>query len=159
LLSLAGNPVVAFAESGRVADAFRSLQILAVADVRHNATVELATHVLPCTGPFERADVTSGVELYQPVVAGQFVPAVVSPGAARRPLWWIVGQLGLRLGHRVLPGDLDIEDPAVDDDAVLDALVGGDRVAALRAAPSGITAPTPRYGWLLGDAGRPRFDL
>jgi anaerobic selenocysteine-containing dehydrogenase len=159
LVSLAGNPVVAFADAGRVAAAFRKLQILAVADVRQNATVDLATHVLPCTGPFERADVTSGVELYQPIVAGQVVPAVVSPGAARRPLWWIIGQLGRRLGHRVLPGSLDVDDPAVDDDAVLDALVGGDRVAALRGAPSGTTAPIPRYGWLLEQGGGPRFDL
>src|SRR5258708_2357913 len=150
LISLAGNPVLAFADSGRVADAFRALDILAVADVRHNATVELATHVLPCTGPFERADVTSGVELYQPIVAGQFVPAVVPPGAGRRPLWWIIGQLGRRLGHGVLPGSLDVDDPAVDDDAVLDALVGRDRVLALRDTPSGITAPIPRFGWLLG---------
>ena len=159
LVSLAGNPVVSFADSDRVAAAFGALDILAVADIRHNATVELATHVLPCAGPFERADVTSGVELYQPIVAGQFVPAVVSPGGARRPLWWIIGQLGLRLGHRVLPGSLDVEDPAVDDDAVLSALVGGDRVDTLRAAPSGTTAPMRRYGWLLEQADRPRFDL
>jgi anaerobic selenocysteine-containing dehydrogenase len=160
LVSLAGNPVVAFADAGRVAAAFGKLQILAVADVRHNATVELATHVLPCNGPFERADVTSGVELYQPIAAGQFVPAVVPPVAARRPLWWIIGQLGRRLGHRVLPGSLDVDDPAVDDATVLDALVGGDRVDALRAAPpSGTTAPIPRYGWLLAQADRPRFDL
>jgi anaerobic selenocysteine-containing dehydrogenase len=160
LVSLAGNPVVAFADSGRVAAAFRALQILAVADVRNNATVELATHVLPCTGPFERADVTSGVELYQPIPAGQFVPAVVSPVAARRPLWWIIGQLGRRLGHRVLPGALDVDDPAVDDETVLGALVGSELVDALRAAPpSGTTAPIPRYGWLLAQADRPRFDL
>src|SRR4029077_2494917 len=90
LLSLAGNPVVAFADSGRAAAAFRALDILAVADLRPNATVELATHVMPCTGPFERADVTSGVELYQPVVAGQFVHAVVSPVGARRSPWWVI---------------------------------------------------------------------
>ena len=78
------------------------------------------------------------------VVAGQFVPAVLAPRAERRPLWWIIGQLGRRLGHRVLPGNLDVEDPAVDDDAVLDALVDGDRVAPLRA----LTVPI-RDAWLL----------
>jgi hypothetical protein len=83
----------------------------------------------------------------------------VPSAAARQPLWWIIGQLGLRLGHPVLPGDLDAEDPDVDDDAVLDALVGGPRVAALRAAPSGITAPIPRFGWQFRDAARPPFDL
>jgi anaerobic selenocysteine-containing dehydrogenase len=159
LLSLAGNPVLAFADSCRVAAAFRRLEVLAVADIRHTATTELATHVMPCTHPFERADVTSGVELYQPVVAGQYVPAVLPAKAARRPLWWIMGQLGLRLGHHVLPGELDVCDLAVDDDAVLDALVGGERVAALRAAPSGITAAIPRFGWLLSQADRGPFNL
>ncbi|HUE60717.1 MAG TPA: molybdopterin dinucleotide binding domain-containing protein, partial [Acidimicrobiales bacterium] len=159
LLCLAGNPVVAFADSRRVAAAFRRLDILAVADIRQTATTDLATHVMPCTDPFERADVTSGVELYQPLVAGQYVPAVVPLKAARRPLWWIIGQLGLRLGHRVLPGELDVDDPAVDDDAVLDALVGADRLEALRAAPSGVAASTRRFGWLLGQAGRPQFHV
>jgi anaerobic selenocysteine-containing dehydrogenase len=159
LISLAGNPVVSFADSHRVAAAFRTLDVLAVADIRQTATAELATHVVPCTGPFERADVTSGVELYQPRIAGQYVPAVVAPLAARKPLWWIMGQLGARLGHRVLPGDLDVDDPAVDDDAVLDALVGGGRIAALRGAPSGVTARLPRFGWLLADPDRPPFDL
>lgn len=159
LVSLAGNPVLGFADPVRVAAAFRRLEVLAIADIRHTATTDLATHVLPCTDPFERADVTSGVELYQPLVAGQYVSAVVPPRAARRPLWWIIGQLGLRLGHHVLPGDLDANDPAVDDDAVLDALVGSERLEALRAAPSGITAPTRRFGWLLEQADEPPFQL
>jgi anaerobic selenocysteine-containing dehydrogenase len=159
LLSLAGNPVVAFPDSDRVTAAFNRLEILAVADIRQTATIALATHVLPCSGPFERADVTSGVELYQPVIAGQYVPAVVSPAGARRPLWWIIGQLGRRLGHRVLPGGLEVEDSGVDDDAVLAALVGGDRLAQLRSAPSGVTIAIPRYGWLLADGSRPPFDL
>ena len=159
LLSIAGNPVVAFADSRRVAAAFRGLEILAVADIRNTATTDLATHVLPCTGPFERADVTSGVELYQPLVAGQYVSAVVPPQAARRPLWWIMGQLGLRLGHHVLPGGLDGDDPEVDDDAVLDALVGPDRLEALRSVPSGVTAPTRRFGWVLEQADQPQFHL
>jgi anaerobic selenocysteine-containing dehydrogenase len=159
LISLAGNPVVAFADPQRVAAAFRTLEVLAVADIRQTATADLATHIVPCTGPFERADVTSGVELYQPRIAGQYVPAAVPAQAARKPLWWVMGQLGARLGHRVLPGDLDVDDPAVDDDAVLDALVGGGRIAPLRGAPSGITAHIPRFGWLLADPGRPPFDL
>ena len=159
LISIAGNPVVAFADSARVAAAFRRLEILAVADIRHSATADLATHVMPCTDPFERADVTSGVELYQPLVAGQYVSAVVPPKAARRPLWWILGQLGQRLGHHVLPGQLDVDDPAVDDDAVLDALMGADRVEELRAVPSGVTAPTRRFGWVLGQTDRPQFHL
>jgi anaerobic selenocysteine-containing dehydrogenase len=159
LITLAGNPLASFAEPDRVADAFRRLDVLAVADVRRTATTELATHVLPCTGGFERPDVTSGAELYQPVIAAQYVPALVHRVAERRPLWWILAQLGRRLGFAVLPSGIDVDDPGVDDDAVLDAVVGADRLAPLRSAASGSTAPIDRFGWLLADVDRPPFDL
>jgi anaerobic selenocysteine-containing dehydrogenase len=157
LLCLAGNPLVALAEPARLRRAFEALAVLAVADVRQTATVATATHVLPCTGPFERPDATIGAELYQPVVAAQYVPAVVEPVARRRSMWWILAQLGKRLGHHVLPGDLE-PDLASDDD-VLDAVGGADRMSALRSAPSGLTASVPRFGWILAQEERPPFDL
>jgi anaerobic selenocysteine-containing dehydrogenase len=159
LLSLAGNPVASFAEPDRVADAFRRLEVLAVADIRRNTTTALATHVLPCTGAFERPDVTSGAELYQPFVAAQYVPALVAPVAERRPLWWITAQLARRLGFEVLPGGLDVEDPATDDEAVLEAVVGIERLADVRDAPSGATADVGRFGWVIDAPDRARFDL
>jgi anaerobic selenocysteine-containing dehydrogenase len=158
LLSLAGNPLASFADAERVMPAFRRLEVLAVADIRRTATTELATHVLPCTGPFERPDVTSGAELYQPLIAAHYVPALVAPVAERRPLWWILAQLARRLGVEVLPGGLDVGDPATDDDAVLDAVVGADRLAAVRGKQSGTTGDVPRFGWVLDSITRP-FDL
>lgn len=157
LLCLAGNPLVAFAEPDRLRRAFETLDVLAVADIRRTATVATATHVLPCVGGLERPDATIGAELYQPLVAAHYAPAVVKPVAQRRSLWWILGQLGTRLGHRVLPGDLQ-PDVANDDD-VLDAIAGAERMATLRAAPSGLTASVPRFGWILGLEDRPPFDL
>jgi anaerobic selenocysteine-containing dehydrogenase len=160
LLSLGGNPVVSFPDTDRVAAAFRHLDVLAVGDVRHTSTTELATHILPCTGQFERPDATSGVEIYQPQVAAQYAPALLPGGARRRPLWWIIAQLGRRLGHRVLPGDLDVDDPATDDDAVLAAVVGGERLALVRGAPSGVTtADVTRFGWVLRALDGQPFDL
>ena len=158
LVSLAGNPVVSFADSDRVAAAFGRLEVLAVADVHRTATAELATHVLPCTGSFERPDATFGAELYQPQVAAQYVPALVAPVAERRPLWWILAQLGRRLGFDVLPDGLDADLVSTADDAVLDAVVGADRLAELRATPSGATAAVDRFGWVV-DVDRPPFDL
>ena len=130
--------------------------MLAVADVRRTTTVERATHVLPCTAAFERADATIGAELYQPLVAAQYTPPVVPPGGQRRALWWILAELGARLGHEVLSGGLH-PDTATDDD-VLDALAGAERMAALRAAPAGQTGGPPQFGWILDGRESP-FDL
>ena len=157
LVTIAGNPVTSFADSKRVASAVAKLDVLAVADVRRNATVELATHVLPCTGAFERPDATLGAELYQPEVAAQYVPALLAPGADRRPLWWICAQLGRRLGFDVLPSGLD-PDQATDED-VLAAVVGVDRLEALRTQPSGTTSDVPRFGWVTGSERFSPFDL
>ncbi|MEY2569936.1 MAG: hypothetical protein QOE63_286, partial [Acidimicrobiaceae bacterium] len=157
LLTIAGNPVTSFADSKRLAQTVGKLDVLAVADLRRTATVERATHVLPCTGPFERPDATLGAELYQPEVAAQYVPALVAPVADRRPLWWICAQLGRRLGFEALPPGLD-PDRATDDD-VLAAVVGAERLEPLRAHPSGTTADAPRFGWVTGSAWFSPFDL
>jgi anaerobic selenocysteine-containing dehydrogenase len=158
LLSIAGNPVISFADSKRLAGAVDHLDVLAVADLRRTATVERATHVLPCTGPFERPDATLGAELYQPEVASQYVPALVAPGADRRPLWWICAQLGRRVGFDVLPAGLD-PDTATDED-VLAAVVGPERLDPLRAFPSGTnSSDAPRFGWVTGSSWFSPFDL
>ena len=50
--------------------------------------------------------------------------------------------------------------PTLDDDAVLDAVVGADRLAAVRGgAASGTTAEVRRFGWIIDVADRPPFDL
>jgi anaerobic selenocysteine-containing dehydrogenase len=157
LLSIAGNPVTSVADSKRLAAAVEKLDVLAVADLRHTATVERATHVLPCTGPFERPDATLGAELYQPEVASQYVPALVNAGADRRPLWWICAQLGRRLGFDALPAGLD-PDSATDED-VLAAVVGAERLDHLRGFPSGTTSDAQRFGWVTGSAWFSPFDL
>ena len=156
VVSLAGNPLVSFPDPDRLARAVAQLDVLAVADIRRTATVERATHVLPCAGAFERADATFGLDIAQPLVAAQYTRPLVPPGAQRRPLWWIMGQLGARLGYDVLPGGLH-PDTATDDD-VLDALAGAERMAALRAAPGGVASGPPRFGWILDQRDSP-FDL
>jgi anaerobic selenocysteine-containing dehydrogenase len=157
LLTIAGNPLTSFANPRRLTAAVGNLDVLAVADIRRTATVEHATHVLPCTGPFERPDATLGAELYQPAVASQYVPALVPPAANRRPLWWICTELGRRLGFDVLPAGLD-PGSATDED-VLAAVVGSERLDQLRAYPSGTTSDAPRFGWVTGSSWFSRFVL
>src|SRR3954452_3095288 len=146
--SVAGNPVRAFPERERFERALRSLDLLVVSDVVHTETSALATHVLPSTGQLERSDLTHFTDQFQPGVAAQYTPAVVPPGAERRPLWWQFCQLGARLGHDLLPEGLDLE-TCVDDDLL-------DRVAArgrssfqhLVAHPSGVLDESAVYDWV-----------
>jgi len=51
-----GNPLITMANSERLRDAFRELELLVVLDIQPSETAAVATHVLPCTSPFQRPD-------------------------------------------------------------------------------------------------------
>ncbi|MEO5837646.1 MAG: molybdopterin-dependent oxidoreductase [Acidimicrobiales bacterium] len=148
LFVIGGNPANSLPDTPRVAAALARLEVLAVADVIETDTTAQATHLLPCAGQLERADVPDYVDQYYPLVASQHTAAVVAPGADRRPLWWIATRLGEHLGHRLLPGTLDAT-TATDDD-LLDAFCGRGRLPLdeLRAAPTAIVAEGPVRGWV-----------
>ena len=148
LFVIGGNPASSLPDTPRVAAALARLEVLAVADVIATDTTVHATHLLPCAGQLERADVPDYVDQYYPLVASQHTAAIVAPGADRRPLWWIATRLGEQLGHRLLPGTLDSA-TATDDD-LLDAFCGRGRLTLdeLRAAPTAIVAEGPVRGWV-----------
>jgi anaerobic selenocysteine-containing dehydrogenase len=147
LIILGGNPLTAFPDPDRTARALRSLEVLAVADVVDNEVTALATHVLSATGQLERADLPmiEGISLS---TGSQFTDAVVAPVAERRPVWWMLAQLGRRLGVDVLDG---LDPDAVDDRAVLARAVSRGRAAPeaiFAAGPRGIPGPSPAFGWV-----------
>ena len=148
LIVFGGNPANSFPDTPRMKAALASLEVLAVADVIDTDTTALATHVLPTTGQLERADVPDYVDQYYPVVASQYTPAVVAPGADRKPLWWICGRLGERLGHSLLPQGLTPD--TATDDTLLDTFSnrGRQSLDELRAAPSALIAEGPVRGWV-----------
>ncbi len=80
------------------------------------------------------------MEFYKQDLVGQLTPAVVSPGAERRPVWWCFAQLGIRLGLECLPPGLDADRSS--DDEVVDALAGSSG-SMLRDAVHGIIADRP----------------
>ena len=51
-----GNPLITMANSERLRKAFRELELLVVLDIFPSETASEATHVLPCTSPFQRPD-------------------------------------------------------------------------------------------------------
>ncbi|HJK91625.1 MAG TPA: molybdopterin-dependent oxidoreductase [Polyangiaceae bacterium LLY-WYZ-15_(1-7)] len=56
LVVTGGNPLLTMANSGRLARAFRELDLLVALDIFHSETAQLAHYVLPCTAPLQRPD-------------------------------------------------------------------------------------------------------
>jgi anaerobic selenocysteine-containing dehydrogenase len=51
-----GNPLLTMANAGRLKEAFSKLELLVVLDILPTETAALAHYVLPCTSPYQRAD-------------------------------------------------------------------------------------------------------
>ena len=51
-----GNPLITMANADRLRKAFQHLELLVVLDIFPSETATEATHVLPCTSPFQRPD-------------------------------------------------------------------------------------------------------
>jgi anaerobic selenocysteine-containing dehydrogenase len=148
LFVVGGNPATAFPDADRTQKALASVGTLAVVDVLPTETTALATLVLPASGQLERADVPWLLDNYQLAVATQFTPAVVPPVADRKPVWWIFGALGERLGLDALGSGLTVD--AATEEALLTPLArrsrgGTDEVFAAR---SGTVASGAVFGWV-----------
>ncbi len=144
-----GDPLSAAPEPDRTRDALRSLDTLAVIDVRDGELCDLATHVLPATGQLERADVTMFAQMSMASTV-QYTDPVVPPGGARRPVWWILGHLARRMGGDIL-GDAD-PDALTDEAYVRDLLATSpvDVDALIANGPRGTAVPV-EVGWVRRD--------
>jgi anaerobic selenocysteine-containing dehydrogenase len=99
--------------------ALRSLDLLVSADIVENPTTAISTHVLPTKDPLERADLNVWDYLV-PSVAMQYGSAAVTPVGERRSAWWVLAEIGRRLGH-------DLADPAASDEEMLAKIMAGAR--------------------------------
>jgi anaerobic selenocysteine-containing dehydrogenase len=144
LLVFGSNPVTAFPNPPRTEAALRSLDVLATLDVLHSPLTAMSSHVLPSVAQLERADVV--VE-----ISTSFAPPAVPAAHERRPMWWIIRELGRRLGVDVLEG-LDPE--AVSDEQVIRHVTahGRDGSDALIAAGTAGFASPRVYGWVRKNA-------
>lgn len=82
-----GNPLITMANSGRLREAFRELELLVVTDIFLNETASEAHYVLPATGPFERPDLPFVFPLMLGLQSRPYLqatrPVVAPPGNAR----------------------------------------------------------------------------
>lgn len=148
LLVVGGNPVTSMPDADRLVPALRGLDVLAVADVVRTDTTDLATHLLPCTGQLERADLPLYTDQYSPAVSSQLTEPVVAPSAQRRSMWWMFAQLAKRLGIDAMPSGLDPDTAADEDLLAVNANRGRSDFATMRAEPTGMVADHAVFGWV-----------
>jgi anaerobic selenocysteine-containing dehydrogenase len=122
-LNLGGSLLASFPDRNRVEPALRSLELLVSTEVIANPTTELSSHVLPTKDQLERADVSLW-DFLNPRISMQHTDAVVEPVGDRRSAWWVLAEIGRRLGHDLAPAD------ATDDDRLVEMLAGARRPLA-----------------------------
>jgi anaerobic selenocysteine-containing dehydrogenase len=95
----------------------------------------------------ERADLPM-IETVSLATGTQYPDAMVPLGARRRPVWWLVAQIGRGLGLDVLAG---LDPDACTDRALLERVAAAGRAGAdavFAAGPRGIAGPAPTFGWV-----------
>ena len=118
-LNLGGSLVTAFPNAGSLVPALEKLDVLATTEILPNDTTALSTHLLPTKDQLERPDVTLW-DILALRVSAQHTPAVVDAVGERRSMWWVLAELGRRLGH-------DLADPSATDEEMLAAVSAGAR--------------------------------
>jgi anaerobic selenocysteine-containing dehydrogenase len=140
LLNLGGSLLTAFPETGVLAPALEQLEVFATTEIIPNETTAMSTHILPTKDQLERPDVTLW-DILSPRVSAQHTPAVVGPVGDRRSMWWVLAELGRRLGH-------ELADTSMSDDAMLAGVTAGarctfDELVANGWAEAGRELPAP----------------
>ncbi len=100
VLNFGGHVLTAFPDANDLEPALRDLEVFATVEIIANSTTAISTHVLPTKDQLERADVTLW-DFLSPRVAAQHTPAVVDPVGDRRSTWWVLAELGRRLGYEL----------------------------------------------------------
>jgi len=111
VLNLGGRLLTSFPDINVLEPALRSLEVLVTTEIIANPTTAISTHVLPTKGQLERSDLTLW-DFLVPSVSVQHTSAVVATVGDRRSAWWVLAEIGRRLGY-------DLADPDATDDDML----------------------------------------
>lgn len=129
LITIGGNPVVAFPDQLKTLEAFESLELNVTHEVQMSATARACDYVVASTLSLERADLPTTVDPWFEEPYTQYTEAVVDPPGDVISEWEFVYGLAQRLGTPIqLPGGpLDLERKPTTDE-VLDLLYSRSRV-------------------------------
>ena len=119
LLNLGGSLLTGFPATDALRAALPKLEVLATTEILPTETTALSTHVLPTKDQLERPDVTLW-DFMSTRISAQHTPAMIAPVGERRSMWWVLAEIGARLGH-------DIADTSMTDEEMLARLNAGGR--------------------------------
>ncbi|MEO5666175.1 MAG: molybdopterin-dependent oxidoreductase [Nocardioides sp.] len=104
LFVFGANLVTSMPDTAATIEALGELDLLVALDVAENETTRLATHVVACAAPLERADLPFITDTYFSAVATQYAGPVVARAPGRIPSWRVFADLGAALGPDLLGG-------------------------------------------------------
>jgi anaerobic selenocysteine-containing dehydrogenase len=129
LISVAGNPVVAWPDQLKTIDAMKALELNVAIDVRMSATAKMAHYVIAGKMCLERPDIPLLADTWFPVPYSHYTPALVNPEFDVIEEWEFFWGLAKRLGTQiVLPGGPMPMDRKPTSDEMLDLLTVGSRI-------------------------------
>lgn len=140
-----GNIEPCLPETGRTYDALKQLEVLATFDVRPTRTTDISTHVMPGKHQLERSDLTYVTESYFQLLSTQYTPPMVPVVGDRKGVWWVIGQLGKRMGIDFFPG-LDVD--TADDETVVDYITGRSPMTFEGLRENRMVNREPVIGWM-----------
>lgn len=139
LISIGGNPVVAFPDQEKIARAIGSLDLMVQVDVVMSATAKRADYILAPSMCLERDDITNLSEWWHERAYARYARALIAPPADLLDEYEMIWGLAKRLGTPLpLAGGACPMDSCPDKTSFLDLMVAGSLVA-----PSKVKADTP----------------
>jgi anaerobic selenocysteine-containing dehydrogenase len=140
-----GNIEACLPDTGRTYAALKKLDVLATFDVRPTRTTDISTHVLPTKDQLERSDINYVNDFYFTSLTSQYTPAMVEPVGQRKAYWWILGQLGKRMGLDFIPG-VDVD--TATDDTVIAHIMSNANVDFGELRAKRLISRPPVIGWV-----------
>ena len=123
LLTVGGNPVVAWPDQRKTVEALRSLDLHVVIDAQVSATAQLAHYVIASTLSLERPDLPTSIDPWFGEAYTNYTPAVIEPAPEMRQEWQLYTELAARLGVTIsLPGGDIVPGASVSADDILDLI-------------------------------------
>ena len=129
LISIAGNPVVAWPDQLKTIEAMNALDLNITIDVRMSATAKMCDYVIAGKQSLERPDVPLLADTWFPEAYSIYTPPMVNPDFDVIEEWEFFWGLAKRLGVEiVLPGGPMPMDAKPTSDDMLDLLTAGSRI-------------------------------
>jgi anaerobic selenocysteine-containing dehydrogenase len=146
LINLSGNLITCMPGTERITAALEKLEVLLTVEIVENTMAAVSTHALPAKDQLERPDVSLAVDISFPELGAQYTPAMVRPLGEVRSYWWILAQLGKRMGLDFFPG---VDPDTATDDEVVGLLALSGRVPIDTSGEANYTLAEDRaIGWL-----------